>query len=284
MILKGRILNQGKGIVSAALVGLASSYAAGFKVGDVSGFTVDPTETAPRGEVTFEGKTEDVAVTRVSLDTVRFVCSISESHGPFRIGNIVLYMRDENGNAVPFVMVAFPFAVLKQPSADQVTTDGFTLPGSRFAVAITIKHSDELNDVEVVVLPPDYSSLATFANENEVPPGAALTFKQFVVAYDTRARTPVLFTVDHENVRWGNPFYQQIRDHRFGQLDGGMDGEGYGGEPDELVFGMFYTTDEADYTENPAGGAAYTDSTVLQTLGGSTYTKTTNTNPYEVIP
>ncbi len=280
MILKGRILDAGKPIISNAILGISSSYATGFKVGDTYGFEVITTETAPRGNVVFEGSTEDVAVTRIAVDTVRFVCSISESHGPFYMGNLVLYMQDDQGNSVPFIMVAFPQVVLKNPSANQITTDGFQVPGSRFAVAIHIKHSDELSDVTVIILPPDYSSLPTFATELDVPPGNALTYKQFVVAHDSRAKTPVLYTVDENNVRWGIPFYQQLMDPRFGQVDGGMDGEGWGGEAEEIVFGMWYTTEEHNFSDNPVGGASYTDGDNLQVLGGSTYTNTVNDNPY----
>lgn len=280
MILKGRLLDSGLGIFSNALLGLATNYASGFKIGDTYGFEVDKTEIAPRGNIVFEGKTGDIAATRIAIDTVRFVCSISESFGPFYMGNLVLYMQDDDGNEVPFVMVAFPQQVLKTPSADQVTTDGFQVPGSRFAVAIHVKHGDEADDVTVIILPPDYSSLPTFATELEVPPGNALTYKQFVVSYDTRAKTPVMYTVDENNVRWGIPFTQQIMDPRFGQLDGGVDGEGYGGEPDEIVFGMWYTTNEQDFSNNPVGGASYTDSDNLKVLGGATYTNTVNNNPY----
>ena len=279
MILKGRILDAGKPIISNAITGLSTSYSTGFQIGTTHGFEILTSETGPRGEIVHIGKTQDVAVTRIAVDTVRFACSVTEGAGPFTMGNLVLYMQDDNGDSVPFIMVAFPHPIVKNPSSDQVTTDGFTLPGSRFVVAIHVKHSDELTDVEVIILPPDYSSLPTFATEDDVPPGPALTFKQFVVAHDTRAKTPVLFTVDHNNTRWGIPFYTQLRDPRFGQLDGGVDGEGWGGEYSEIVFGMFYTTPEINFSENPVGGASYTDSSILQTIGGATYDMTSNDNP-----
>lgn len=281
MIIAGRILDKGKVIISNAITGLATSYATGFRIGDLAAFDIITSETGPRGTVVFEGSTQDIAVTRIAIDTVRFVCSITEGVGPFTMGNLVLYMQDDKGDSVPFIMVAFPKQVVKTPSNDQVTTDGYTLPGSRFAVAIHVKHSDEATDVVVEILPPDYSSLPSFATENDVPPGNALTYKQYVVNYDTRVKTPVMFAVDEDNTRWGNPFYQQLRDPRFGQLDGGVDGEGYGGEAAEIVFGMFYTTEDRDFTVNPVGGSTYTDSSILQTVGGATYGQTVNKNPYE---
>jgi hypothetical protein len=59
-----------------------------------------------------------------------------------------------------------------------------------------------------------------------------------------------------------------------------MDGEGWGGEVEEIVFGMWYTTEEHNFSDNPVGGASYTDGDNLQVLGGSTYTNTVNDNPY----
>ncbi|QIG74785.1 hypothetical protein EVC12_150 [Rhizobium phage RHph_I42] len=282
MILKGIILDAGRIILSDALVGEGPHYASGFRLGDTAGFIPDRTDTGPRGTIVYTGKTMDIAVTRIAVDTVRFVCSVTEMAGPFPVGNCVLYFGDSNGEDVPLVSVAFPYQIIKTPSNDQVTTDGYTLPGSRFAVAITVKITDDIEDVEVVVLPPDYSSLPSFATEDDVPPGNALTFKQAVISFDTRVKTPVLMTVDHNNVRWVQPFYQQMRDPRFGQLDGGVDGEGFGGEAEEIVFGMWYTTHDEDFTVNPVGGATYDDGPNIQTIGGATYTDTVN-YPYNNV-
>lgn len=275
MIIKGKVLDAGKHIITNALIGQATSYASSFKVGDLAAFTFDKTEVAPRGTIVHQGSTNDIAVTRIANDTVRFVCSIPEGYGPFTMGNLVMYMEDENNDEVPFLAVAFPATVLKQPSNDQITTDGFTLPGTRFAVSIEIRHSDEETDVIVNILPPDYSSLPTFSTELDVPPASALTFKQFVINYHSAIKGPVLMTIDENNVRWAQPFTQQIIDPNFGQLDGGMDGEGWGNESQELVWGGAYGTLDSSYTENPVGGAAYTD-TQLQTIGGSGYTPTVN--------
>lgn len=283
MILKGVLLDSGKVIITDALVGIGPHYASGFRIGDIAGFNFARSETGPRGQIVYTGKTQDVAVTRISLDTVRFTLSVTELAGPFRMGNIVLYFGDESNEDVPLCAVSFPEQILKTPSDDQVTTDGFTLPGSRFAVAITVRIRDDSDDVTVEILPPDYSSLPTFATELDVPPGNALTFKQSVIAYDSRVKTPVLLTVDQDNTRWVQPFYQQLADPDFGQMDGGVDGEGFGGEAAEIVFGMHYTTDEGDFTAAPVGGAAYTDGSILSTVGGSTYTNTTNL-PYNNVP
>lgn len=275
MIIKGRVLHDGKIVITNALIGQESSFACEFRVGDEAGFEFDEEETAPRGSIVHIGSQYDISVTKIAIDTVRFVCSIPEGFGPFNMGNLVLYMQGEDGVSVPFLAVAFPYQVLKQPSNDQITTDGYTLPGTRFAVSIELRHSDEETDVEVNILPPDYSSLPSFATELDVPPGSSLTFKQFVINYDSRVKGPVLVTVDENNTRWATPFSQQIMDPSFGQLDGGMDGEGYGGTSFELVFGGWYTTPDTAYTENPVGGSLYTD-TQLRNVGGSSYVKTTN--------
>lgn len=275
MIIKGKVLHDGKIVVTNALIGQATSYACEFRVGDQAGFEFDTNETAPRGAIVHIGTQHDIAVTKIAIDTVRFVCSIPEGFGPFNMGNLVMYMQNDDNESVPFLAVSFPHQVLKQPSNDQVTTDGFTLPGTRFAVSIELKHSDEETDVIVNILPPDYSSLPSFATELDVPPGSSMTFKQFIINYDTRTKCPVLVTVDENNTRWATPLTQQIMDPSFGQLDGGMDGEGYGGHADELVWGGWYTSPNEAYTENPVGGASYTDSG-LRTIGGSSYTKTVN--------
>ncbi len=284
MILTGIVLNSGKHLIANSVIGLSTGFASGFLVGETAGFNVDETDTAPRGAISYTGPSQDIAVTRIADDTVRFVCSVPEGIGPITMGNLVLYIQDELNNSVPFVSVAFPFAVIKAKSADQVSQNGVLLPGTRFAISIEVKFTNQTSTVTIVILPPDYSSLPTYATEADVPPAGSSTFKQFVVNFDTRVGTPVMYAIDHNNVRWANPFYQQLRDPRFGQLDGGMDGEGWGGESDDITFAEFYTTPDSAYTTNPIGGATYTDSdTSLKTIGGATYLKTTNDNPYENI-
>lgn len=274
-VLSAKIVNSGKTIISRTLLGVADIYPVGFRVGDEAGFSPDENDTDIRGNLVYEGGAENIQVNQIAEDTIRYVCTISEVFGPFNVGNLMLYLDDGTNSPLPFVQVALPVIVRKTQASPSFTLEEYNVPGARLAISIEIKHSQEAEILSVNIVTPNYSQLPTFGTEAEVPLGAALTFKQFVVSYDSRTKGPVLFTVDANNVRWGMPFSHQLTDPNFGHLDGGVDGEDYGGEPDEILSGYYYLTPSAAFSPYNLGEALYTD-TYGRTLGNATYTPHVN--------
>jgi hypothetical protein len=273
-VLSAKILTAGKTAISNALLGVSPAKPHSFKCGDEFGFTPVTTDISPRGLLTFTGQATAIAATRLSADTVRYVCSISEQWGPFQVGNLILYMLDDAGAIQPFISVVLPVPVQKVQSAPITTVSGYQVPGSRLAFNIELKHSEEVEILSINIITPNYSSLPTFETEATIPPGAALTFKNFVVSHHTVIKKPVLGTVDGNAIRWGIPFYNQINDPGFGQLDGGDDTlphHYYDGV--EIISGNLYITPESSYTYPSYGGGLYTD-TLYFTLGGARYDMT----------
>ena len=272
-VLESKILTAGKTALSNALLGIAPASAHSFNVGDTAGYEPVVSNTAITGNLVFEGLATSITSTRLSEDTVRFVCTITESHGPFEVGNMILFMESIEDGVVPFIEVVLPVAITKTQSDPQLTAEGFQVPGSRLAINIELKHSDEVIIQSVTVITPNYASMPTFETQLDVPAGAALSFRQFVISWHSQTRSPVLATVDGGGIIWGIPYSQQVNDPDFGHLDGGQDGGGYGGEPDDIVFGYFYTTPEATFVSPYIGGATYTG-IVSNIVGGASYTDT----------
>lgn len=272
-VLDAQILTAGKAAISDALLGVNEALPHSFLVGDAAAFTPLASMTAVQGSQVFEGSAAAIQATRLSEDTVRYVCTISEQHGPFTVGNLILNMSSEASGVQPFIMVVLPVPIQKQNSDPQFTAQGFRIPGSRIAINIEVKHTEEVEIANVTIITPEYSSLPTYETELDVPVGAALTHKQFVISYHTAVRMPVLGTVDGDNVRWGIPFSQAINHPNFGHIDGGNDGEGYGGDPSEILFGYFYLTPEAVFTYPSIGGSTY-DDTGVASVGNAQYTDT----------
>ncbi len=274
-VLDAKILTAGKTIISDALIGLSLALPSKFLVGTTAGYTPLATDVTVTGSLVHTGTANSITATRIAEDTVRYVCVIEENWGPFDIGNLILFMEDSLGAELPFLEVVFPVKITKVQSDPATTTAGFQVPGSRVAINIELKHTDEATIASVTVITPNYSSLPTFSLDIDVPVGPALTYRQFVVSYDLRTKTPVLFTVDDNNVRWGMPFSQQLEDPDFGHLNGGNDGEGYGGVADGIIFGYYYLTTLSQFTLPNIGGSNYTDN-VPNTIGNASYLVTTN--------
>ena len=277
-VLEAVILDGGKAAISSALIGLDGSAPHSFIVGTEAGGTLDSTIVAVTGEEVFEGGTGSISVSRLSEDTVRYICTISEAEGPFQVGNLLLNLSNLEDGVVPFVHVILPVAITKKQADPTVTTEGYQVPGSRLSFNIEVTHSKDAEIVSVTVVTPTYSTLPMFATEADVPNGAALTYRNFVIQYDTRTKTPVLGTVDQNNIRWGMPYSRNVSDPAFGHLDGGQDGEGYGGEVDEFIPGLsyIYLRIDSDFDEPDIGGVPYTATALPDTIGGASYTATTN--------
>lgn len=269
--LDAKILTAGKTVISNALLGVTPAQPHSFSCGDEFGFDPDATDTAPRGNLVFTGDAAAITSHRLAEDTVRYVCQITEQHGPFTLGNLVLNVMNDSGSVVPFISVVFPVAVQKLNSDPNATASGYQVPGTRLAINIELKHTDEVEIASVTIVTPDFAFLPSFETEATVPVGAALTYKNFVISHHTIVKRPILGTVDGNAIRWGIPFSQQINDPGFGQLDGGDDSEDhfyYDGL--EIIFGYFYLTPESAFTYPSYGGGAYTDSLVLS-LGNALY-------------
>ena len=270
--LNAKILTAGKIVLSNALLGISPAKVHSFGCGDLFGFTPDSNDVAPRGNIVFQADAAAISTSRLAEDTVRHVCSITEQHGPFTVGNIVLYLQDDKGNILPFISVVLPVPIQKLNSNPIVTPSGYEVPGTRLTFNVELKHSDEVTIATVTVVTPTYSFLPSYETEATVPIGAALNYKNFVISHHTVVKRPVLGTVDGNSIRWGIPFTQQINDPDFGHLDGGDDSQPhnyYDGA--ELIFGNFYTTPETNYTYPVYGGGGYTDN-IVAVLGGATYT------------
>jgi len=274
-VLDAKLLDAGKNLISRALLSVDKLYPYSFVVGDEAGFTPVSTDLAVRGNTVYTGYANNISVNQIAEDTIRYVCNITELVGPFTVGNIIMHLDDGFGNAAPFIEVVLPVTVYKKQSDTSFTSDGYAVPGTRLAISIELKHSQEIEITSIDIITPTYSSLPTFGTEGEVPLGAALTHKQFVVSYDTRTKGPVMFTVDANNVRWGMPFTHQINDPNFGHLLGGTDGEGYGGESDDILTGGYYLTPDTVYSSTYLGGWPYS-SVYLVSIGNATYTNTSN--------
>jgi hypothetical protein len=249
-----------------------------FKVGTTAGFAPNPAvDTNPRGTITFTGGNNLVRATVIAPNTVRYALTIPENVGPFKVGNVVLYVDNDDAVAVPFVMVSLPYALTKAAALSTVVPNNVNEPGARTVFNITLVHSETATIVSVQIDTPTYASIAQFSTTAAVPAGASLTWQQVVSQYDPRTKSPVFIAKDGGNVLWGMPYAQIISSPTFGHMDGGFDGAGYGADSGwDIINGgdyaNLYLTPNAVYDPTVYGGGNYTDAIQpTDIIGGATY-------------
>lgn len=271
---KAVLLDSGKRLITGALTGFSALGPTKFRVGTSAAFEPLSTDTDITGGVVFEGLSGLIQSRRIADDTVRYTMVIPESYGPFQIGNIVMWASHSTGEEFPLVKVVLPFTVSKIVSDPDVgSQQPMPIPGNRFTINITIKHSIDADDVTVDVINPDFASLTFFDNEQNVPPPVLNPYFNFVVNFDTRTGTPSLVSQKDDGTQWGIPFWRNLRDPKFAVIDGGVVGDGRINDGHSFLWGYFYTTPN-ELLHGEVGGSGYVQDTeygYAETVGGVAY-------------
>lgn len=268
------LLDSGKFLLTGALTGFTALAPVKFRVGDLAGFTPDKGDSDIRGSLVFEGLSGLIQARQTAVDTVRYTLTITEAFGPFDIGNIVLFASLGDGVAKPFVSVVSPIRIKKKRSDPDVgATQPYPTPGSRFTINITIRHSIEGDDIVVEVVNPEFSSLPYFDTELNIPSSLVNPWSQFVIHNDTRVNTPVLASKRADGSYWGIPFWQNLRDPKFGTIDGGTVGDAHRLDQGSFLWGYYYLTPN-DLLTGLVGGTGYIQDNALgyvDIVGGQAY-------------
>lgn len=264
------LLNEGKRLITGALTGFTPIGPSYFKIGNTAGFTANKEHTDITGTLVYTGLSGLIQSRRIRDDTVRYTMTIPEDAGPFDIGNIMLWMSHADNTPAPVASIVLPSLVAKLPGAINLeNSTPFPTPGTRFVIALTIKHTVDELDAEVEIIVPEFSSLAFYASENDVPPPLDNPWLQFVVMQDSRTDRPALVSKKDSNSYWGIPFFTNLRHPYFGVLDGGQVGDGRKGSTHGWIWGRYFTTLTADY-DGQIGGSNFANpgSGYMGTVGG----------------
>lgn len=268
------LLSAGKRLISSSLAGFSIYSIHSFRIGSTFGYEANSEIIEPEGTTVFTGYAGLTQSKMTEIDTVRHTIVIPEHAGPFLMGNIVLYGAIIDGAPVPFLNVIFPFAIQKI-KADPQFNSGLAIPtpGSRFVINVDIKHSlEEIEEVTVNVVSPEYASLPFYDTEANVPAPALNPWPQFIVNYDTRLKSPALVTKKSDGTYWAIPLNDNFHNPKFGITDGGIHGDGLAPSPYGILSGYFYTTPDEEYA-GTVGGMSYdyVYTNEDQDLGGMPY-------------
>lgn len=270
---RGVLLTAGKSLITSSMTGFSLFAPIKYELGNAYGFTPDESDTVARGTIVYTGSALEVQARQLASDTARYVITVPESAGPFNIGNIMLYGTMWNADPVPLFSVVLPFLYTKEKSnATAVSGTQYPIPGNRFIITITIKHSLEASTVNVTVTTPNFASLAYFSDQHTYPPPALNPWTTFMLHNDTRTDMPAMVATRDDGTQWGIPAWQNIRDPKFGMADGGQCGDGYAPVGLTFLWGQTYLTPITSY-QGVIGGSSYTMPSMnfVGNLGGVSY-------------
>lgn len=270
---QGILLNTGRGLITSSMIGFSMFAPLKFRVGNSFGFTPDPADTDIRGALTYEGSSALMTSRRLAEDAARYVCTIPESEGDFDIGNIVFFGTMWNNDPIPLFSVSLPYLYHKQVASPSFEGQPFPTPGSRFICNVTIKHSLEATGVTVTITTPTFASFPTYEDENSVPTPGLNPWSTYIISKDSRTGGPTFVFTDENEVTWGIPATQLLREPNFGDADGGYTGDGYTKEVRSYISGGTFTTDEAVY-RGTIGGESFTEAAenFIGNIGGVNWT------------
>lgn len=273
--IKAVISTPGKLLLTQALTGYKLFRPAAFHIGSVIGFDPSPTADEVAGPVVFRGDRLDIQARAMAADTARYVLTVAEGEGPFEIGNIMMFAENDDQTMIPFAFIVLPFVYQKtvaDPNIPSVADSAVPIPGNRFVCNITIKHSIDATLMQVEVITPTFSSLASFRDLSVLPAPLLNQWDTFIIHDHEKTNSPSLATKRDDDTYWGVPFWQKLYHPDFGVIDGGRDGDGYKSDQSIYATGNTYLTPESKF-RGRVGGGTYTtpDTDFLGTVGGIPY-------------
>lgn len=268
---KVTILNDGIGSLLNRSIDLFGVNTEKFIIGDDYNFVPDPSETSPRGNITFIGSRDAIKSKYFDDDaSLRISFIIGEDYDKVSIGNIIGYSL-YRGSLRPFISIVLPSLVIKDNANPEGINLGFPYAGNRMIISVTVKYinSDEIDaSYTVNIISPSYANLPSYDSDLHVPDAVDNPYEQFIVNRFVKHLTkPAFVTKDESNEYYASPLFQNINSPKYGILDGGDTSN----DRIKWIWGGMYSWPKA-WFNGSYGGSNYT-SVAAQTivLGGSTY-------------
>lgn len=221
--IKVTFLNSGVGALLNRSIDLFGVNTELFKIGDEANFTVSPSETEPRGNLTFTGTSDAIKSKYFDNDrSLRLSFSIAEAFESLIIGNIVVYSL-YRGVLKPFLSIVFPEVIFKENSGTEGVNPDFPYAGNRLIVGITVKYieADELTaSYTVNIVSPNYANIISFESDLAVPDPIDNPHDQFIVnRMDVINGTPTFVAKGADNEYYSSPLFMNLGSPKYGIID-----------------------------------------------------------------
>lgn len=251
-------LNRGAGTLLERAIDLFGVDIHSFVIGDAFDFVPDPSESAPRGQITFTGDRSLVKVKYFDNDmSMRISMVIPEDYNNVRIGNVVAYAFSQ-GQIVPILSIVLPNIVTKTSAFPELEPEvKFKYPSSRLVISAVVQYVEEtpFDQVTINLISPEFSNLHFYGHSNDIPLGGVNPHQQFILnQMDGAGATPAFVTKDADDSYWTTPLWQDLNSPKFGIIDGGVHGQGYDEPRMKWLWGGMFSTDNTEFGGMIGGG------------------------------
>lgn len=274
---KVKLLREGRKVILSAASGFASFAPHSFQVGTLAGFNdASEDETVPRGDIVFTGDSYLMQARRVDEESVKYTMVLPEGTGPFMVGNIVMNAVAVGQQPIPYAMIILPFRIEKKLAEYDTGISGLPNPGNRMAISLTVKHRvhdyDDVDNVIVDVIAPEYANLSFFDDESGLPSADLNPWSQFILQNSLLTKHPSIVSKGVDGRYWIMPFFKDIRHPKYNVLSGGIAGDNYRESRYGWLWGHQYSTEEGKF-KGSIGGYTYSSIGVaaLNRVGGVPY-------------
>ncbi len=256
------ILDSGRRLLARALASEQQIDIVEARIGNQAAYEPLATEINVRGLV-YTVPARSIIPSVKNQDTVRFTIVIPEYIGGFNVGNVMLFAREE-GLLIPFLYAVPDYAAPKIASSPGHI-------GERMLISLFVRFVNIAGAINLQVIPPQYSSLASYETQLVIPAPQNAVYQQFYIQNHTTLKYPVVASRRSVDERYfGFPFLQRLDDPFFGWLDGGYTTDNYWPWSGEFLWGNYYITPENEYNKICDGGS-YTDTFFEEIADGDLY-------------
>lgn len=241
------VLQPGSGYTYANIVigGNGTGASATATVGVQTNLTsvIDP--------VYVNGPSSDINAQFVSPNEFRYVITLTESVGDFKVGNVLLKLED----GTPFLM-----GTMDQQIPKVRTNPPFVPVGDRIQINLVLKYSNVAGLIEVNVTDTVYLNPPTVSSLEDLPPAGESVYDLYIIRNDPRLARPTLAFRENSEAEWyGLPLTEELLSDSFGPvIDGGV------GQEDPWAVGSRRVT----------GAGGYVRYNARAILSGGNYTET----------
>ena len=246
------LLNSGKAALAAAIAEGKKLKVAAYRVGQAANFepSVAATNVAPTSM--YQGTAATIDTSLINGDEVRYTITLLEPVGPFNIGNVMLYLAEDDGSLIPYLYGVLPIAVPKYKSNPPATI------GNRLVFNMTAKYTNVSEAFELTVVTPVFASLPNYRDEYDLPQPQSASYQQSVLQNNTNTGSPAIAVRREIDNSWFvQTHFQRIDDPDFGAMKGGVAGDAYLPFYGNYFSGGVYITPLAGFDRNLDGGASW---------------------------
>lgn len=251
------LLNTGKAALAAAIAEGKKLKVAAYRIGQAANFEASVSATNVTPISVYQGDAINISTSLVNDDQIRYVVTVPESVGPFSVGNIMLFLVDENGTLIPYLHGIQPVPIPKYKNNPPAVI------GNRLVFNLTAKYTNISEAFQLVIKTPVYASLPNYRDEYELPNPSYAVYQQAVLQNNTVNGNPGLAVRRNIDNSWYlNVFFQRIDDPDYGSLRGGVVGDSYLPFYGDYWAGGLYNTASSAFDRRLDGGASWAVPTV----------------------